>query len=62
MASLPFASSNSTAIRLRDRADLMGHDIRAHIMKHYGAWTTDADKKDSVARSVGMLTREALSR
>ena len=42
------------AIPLRDLADLMGHDMRTH-MKHYGAWTTDADKKDSVSRAVGSL-------
>ena len=40
------------AVPLRDLCDLMGHDSRTHL-KHYGAWTSDEDKKESVARTVG---------
>lgn len=42
------------AVPLRDLCDLMGHDSRTHL-KHYGAWTSDKDKKDSVRRTVGKL-------
>jgi integrase len=42
------------AIPLRDLADLMGHDLRTH-QKHYGRWTTDEDKRESVMRAVGSL-------
>ena len=42
------------AVPLRDLCDLMGHDSRTHL-KHYGAWTSDKDKKDSVRRTVGTL-------
>jgi integrase len=42
------------AIPLRDLADLMGHDLRTH-QKHYGRWTTDEDKRESVMRAVGTL-------
>ena len=42
------------AVPLRDLCDLMGHDSRTHL-KHYGAWTNDKDKKDSVRRTVGNL-------
>ena len=42
------------SVRLRDLCDLMGHDSRTHL-KHYGAWTSDKDKKDSVRRVVGDL-------
>ena len=42
------------AVPLRDLCDLMGHDSRTHL-KHYGAWTSDKDKKDSVRRTVGNL-------
>ena len=36
----------------------MTHDSRMHL-KHYGAWTSDKDKKDSVVRAVGELARSA---
>ena len=42
------------AVPLRDLCDLMGHDSRTHL-KHYGAWTSDKDKKNSVRRTVGNL-------
>jgi hypothetical protein len=32
----------------------MGHDLRTH-QKHYGRWTTDEDKRESVMRAVGTL-------
>lgn len=38
----------------RQLASLMGHDLKTH-QKHYGQFTTDQDKRDSVARSVGSL-------
>jgi integrase len=41
-------------IPLRDLADLMGHDLRTH-QKHYGNWTSDEDKRESVMRAVGSL-------
>lgn len=44
------------SVPLRDLCDLMGHDSRTHL-KHYGAWTSDQDKKDSVRRTVGALAR-----
>jgi len=43
------------AVPLRDLCDLMGHDSRTHL-KHYGPWTSDKDKKDSVKRAVGQLS------
>ena len=42
------------AVPLRDLCDLMGHQSRSHF-KHYGAWSSDKDKKDSVRRVVGDL-------
>jgi len=42
------------AVSLRDLCDLMTHDSRTHL-KHYGAWTSDKDKKDSVIRAVGKI-------
>ena len=42
------------SIPLRDLADLMGHDLRTH-QKHYGNWTSDEDKRESVMRAVGSL-------
>lgn len=42
------------SIPLRDLADLMGHDLRTH-QKHYGNWTSDDDKRESVVRAVGSL-------
>ena len=47
------------AIPLRDLADLMGHDTRTH-MKHYGSWTSDADKEEVVLRCVGYLGGKSL--
>ena len=32
----------------------MGHNPSTHY-KHYGAWISDKDKKDSVRRTVGTL-------
>jgi len=32
----------------------MGHDPKTHH-KHYGGWTRDEDKKESVARAIGTL-------
>lgn len=42
------------AVPLRDLCDLIGHDSRTHL-KHYGTWTSDKDKKDSVRRMMGTL-------
>ena len=44
------------AVPLRDLCDLMGHGSRTHL-KHYGAWTSNKDKKDSVFRTVGTLIK-----
>lgn len=41
-------------VPIRDLAGLMGHDPKTHH-KHYGAWTRDEDKKESVRRAVGDL-------
>ncbi len=38
----------------RELAALMGHDLKTH-QKHYGQFTTDQDKKDSVRRAVRSL-------
>ena len=42
------------SIPVRDLADLMGHNPNTHY-KHYGSFTTDEDKKESVRRAVGSL-------
>ena len=42
------------SIPVRDLADLMGHNPNTHY-KHYGKFTTDEDKKESVRRAVGDL-------
>lgn len=44
------------AVPLRDLCDLMGHDSRTHL-KHYGSWTSDEDKKQSVVRALGELAK-----
>ena len=41
-------------VPLRDLASLMGHDPKTHH-KHYGSFTRDEGKKDSVRRAVGDL-------
>lgn len=43
-------------VPVRDLAALMGHDPKTHH-KHYGAWTSDKDKKESVARAVGTIVK-----
>ena len=48
------------AVPLRDLCDLMGHDSRTHL-KHYGAWTSDKDKKDSGRRAVGQLSAREMT-
>ena len=42
-------------VPLRDLASLMGHDPKTHH-KHYGSFTTDNYKKESVSRAVGTMS------
>ena len=43
-------------VPLRDLAKAMGHNLTTH-MRHYGAWTSDAEMEQSLLSAVGALAR-----